>query len=59
MNKFMHAAKEFVSGQINLCIPSQKCVVPGGSLSGLTPGKESMSYYPRTSTFTLGASLTF
>jgi TonB-linked SusC/RagA family outer membrane protein len=58
-NKFVHAAKVFVSGQNLLCITGYKGVDPEVSLSGLTPGKESMSYYPRTSTFTLGASLTF
>ncbi len=58
-NKYIHAAKVFVSGQNLLCITGYKGVDPEVSLSGLTPGRESMSYYPRTSTFTLGASLTF
>ena len=58
-NRFIHAAKVFVSGQNLLCITGYKGVDPEVSLSGLTPGRESMSYYPRTSTFTFGASLTF
>lgn len=58
-NKYIHSARVFVSGQNLLCITGYKGVDPEVSLSGLVPGKESMSYYPRTSTFTLGASLTF
>lgn len=58
-NKYVHAARVFVSGQNLLCITGYKGVDPEVSLSGLAPGRESTSYYPRTRTFTLGVSLTF
>ena len=58
-NKYLHGARVFVSGQNLLCITGYKGVDPEVSLSGLTPGIESTSYYPRTMTFTLGASLSF
>lgn len=58
-NKFIHGARVFVSGQNLLCLTGYKGVDPEVSLTGLAPGRESTSYYPRTSTFTLGASLTF
>ena len=58
-NKFVHSARVFLSGQNLMCITGYKGVDPEVSLSGLTPGIESTSYYPRTSIFTLGASLTF
>ena len=58
-NKFLHGARVFVSGQNLLCVTGYKGVDPEVSLSGLTPGIESTSYYPRTMTFTLGATLSF
>lgn len=58
-NKFLHGIRVFVSGQNLFCLTKYKGVDPEVSLSGLTPGIESTSYYPRTSTFTLGASLNF
>ncbi|MBQ7272580.1 MAG: SusC/RagA family TonB-linked outer membrane protein [Bacteroidales bacterium] len=58
-NKFVHGINVFVTGQNLLCISGYKGVDPEVSLSGLTPGIESTSYYPRTSTFTLGATLIF
>ena len=58
-NRFVHSAKVFLSGQNLLCITGYKGVDPEVSLTGLAPGRESTSYYPRTSTFTLGASFTF
>lgn len=58
-NKYIHSAKVFISGQNLLCITGYKGVDPEVSLTGLTPGIESTSYYPRTSTFSLGATLTF
>ena len=58
-NKYLHGARLFVSGQNLLCLTGYKGVDPEVSLSGLTPGIESTSYYPRTMTFTLGASLSF
>ena len=58
-NKFIHGAKVFISGQNLLCITGYKGVDPEVSLTGLTPGIESTSYYPRTTTFSLGATLNF
>lgn len=58
-NRFLHGIRVFVSGQNLFCLTKYKGVDPEVSLSGLTPGIESTSYYPRTSTFTLGASLNF
>lgn len=58
-NKYVQAAKVFVSGQNLFCLTGYKGVDPEVSLSGLTPGIESTSYYPRTRTFTLGATVTF
>lgn len=58
-NKFLHGIRVFVSGQNLFCLTKYKGVDPEVSLTGLTPGIESTSYYPRTSTFTLGASLNF
>ncbi len=42
-----------------LCITDYTGVDPEVSLSGLTPGIESLSYYPRTSVFTLGINVLF
>ena len=58
-NKILHAARVYLTGQNLLCITGYKGVDPEVSLSGLTPGIESTSYYPRTSTFSLGVNLTF
>ena len=46
-----------MSGQNLLCITGYKGVDPEVSLTGLTPGIESTSYYPRTRTITLGVSV--
>lgn len=56
-NKFIHGGKIFLSGQNLLCITGYKGVDPEVSLTGLTPGIESTSYYPRTMIFSLGATL--
>ena len=58
-NMFVHGAKVFISGQNLLCITGYKGVDPEVSLTGLTPGIESTSYYPRTSTFSIGATVNF
>ncbi|MBO4572118.1 MAG: SusC/RagA family TonB-linked outer membrane protein [Bacteroidales bacterium] len=58
-NKYLHSARVFVSGQNLYCLTGYKGVDPEVSLSGLTPGIESTSYYPRTMTFSLGVNLTF
>ncbi len=58
-NKYIHGGKVFIAGQNLLCISGYKGVDPEVSLTGLTPGIESTSYYPRTMTFSLGATLNF
>ena len=58
-NKYIHGGKVFIAGQNLLCITGYKGVDPEVSLTGLTPGIESTSYYPRTMTFSLGATLNF
>ncbi|MBQ7253821.1 MAG: SusC/RagA family TonB-linked outer membrane protein [Bacteroidales bacterium] len=58
-NQYLHSARVFVSGQNLCCLTGYKGVDPEVSLSGLTPGIESTSYYPRTMTFSLGVNLTF
>jgi len=56
-NRFIHGAKAFLSAQNVFCLTGYKGVDPEVSLTGLTPGIESTSYYPRTRTFTLGLTL--
>ena len=41
------------------CITGYKGLDPEVALSGLTPGIEYLSYYPRTTTITLGLNITF
>lgn len=41
------------------CITKYSGVNPEVSLSGLEPGIESLSYYPRTTEFTFGVNVTF
>ena len=48
----------YLSGQNLLCLTGYKGVDPEVSLSGLAPGIEGTSYYPRTRVFTLGANVT-
>lgn len=47
------------TGQNLWCITGYSGVDPEVSMSGLEPGIESLSYYPRTSIFTFGANITF
>ena len=49
----------YASANNHFILTKYKGVDPEVSLSGLTPGIESTSYYPRTMTFSLGANLTF
>lgn len=48
-----------VTGQNLFCLTNYSGVDPEVSLSGLEPGMESTSYYPRTAAFTFGANITF
>lgn len=56
---YIKGARVYLSGQNLLCITGYKGVDPEVSLSGLAPGIEGTSYYPRTRSFTLGVNLTF
>lgn len=58
-NKYIHGVKVYASGQNLFCLTTYSGVDPEVSLTGLTPGIESTSYYPRTRIFSLGATLTF
>jgi len=49
----------YLSGQNLFVLTGYSGVDPEVSLSGLTPGIEGLSYYPRTRTFTFGASIKF
>ena len=62
---FNHNSKLFKSTRLSLtgqnlfCLTTYTGVDPEVSLSGLQPGMESTSYYPRTAVFTFGVNLTF
>lgn len=58
-NKFVKNLGVYLSGQNLLVLTGYSGVDPEVGLSGLTPGIESLSYYPRTRSFTLGASIKF
>ncbi|MBQ7708339.1 MAG: SusC/RagA family TonB-linked outer membrane protein [Bacteroidales bacterium] len=58
-NKFIKGARVYLTGQNLLCITGYTGVDPEVRLSGLTPGIEGTSYYPRTRMFTLGATIKF
>ncbi len=49
----------YLTGQNLLTITGYSGIDPEVSLSGLTPGIEGLSYYPRTRVFTLGAKFLF
>lgn len=49
----------YLSGQNLFVLTGYTGVDPEVGLSGLTPGIENLSYYPRTRTFTFGASIKF
>ncbi|MBQ2544358.1 MAG: SusC/RagA family TonB-linked outer membrane protein [Bacteroidales bacterium] len=58
-NRFIKGLRFYLTGQNLLCITGYTGVDPEVRLSGLTPGIEGTSYYPRTRMFTLGASIKF
>jgi hypothetical protein len=49
----------YLSGQNLLVLTGYKGVDPEVGLTGLTPGIEGLSYYPRTRVFTLGVNVKF
>ena len=58
-NEILKRLKLYFSAQNVFCLTSYSGVDPEVSLSGLAPGIESTSYYPRTRSFTFGVNLTF
>ena len=58
-NKYVNGLRFYLTGQNLLCITGYTGVDPEVRLSGLTPGIEGTSYYPRTRMFTLGANIKF
>lgn len=58
-NKYIKGLRIYATGQNLVCITKYSGVDPEVQLSGLTPGIEGTSYYPRTRMFTLGATLKF
>ena len=58
-NKYVKGLRLYLTGQNLLCITGYTGVDPEVRLSGLTPGIEGTSYYPRTRMFTLGANIKF
>ena len=58
-NKFVKNLDVYLSGQNLFVITGYKGVDPEVKLTGLTPGIEGLSYYPRTRVFTLGVNVKF
>lgn len=58
-NKIVKGLRVYLTGQNLFCITAYTGVDPEVRLSGLTPGIEGTSYYPRTRMFTLGATVKF
>ena len=58
-NKYIKGLRFYLTGQNLVCITGYTGVDPEVRLSGLTPGIEGTSYYPRTRMFTLGANIKF
>ena len=58
-NQYIKGLRFYLTGQNLLCITGYTGVDPEVRLSGLTPGIEGTSYYPRTRMFTLGANIKF
>jgi hypothetical protein len=55
----LKSVRLYFAAQNILCVTNYKGVDPEVSLSGLAPGIESTSYYPRTAVFTFGTHVTF
>lgn len=58
-NPYVKGLRVYVSGQNLLCITGYSGVDPEVRLTGLAPGIEGTSYYPRTRVFTLGVNVKF
>ena len=58
-NKYVKGIRVYATAQNVFVLTGYTGVDPEVSLSGLAPGIAPLSYYPRTRSFTLGASITF
>ena len=58
-NKYVKKLRLYLTAQNIFCLTGYKGVDPEVSLSGIAPGIEGTSYYPRTRSFTFGATVTF
>ena len=58
-NKYIKGLRLNLTGQNLFCLTSYSGVDPEVALTGLTPGIEGTSYYPRTRVFTLGVNIKF
>lgn len=58
-NEYLRKIRLFFSAQNVFTLTAYSGVDPEVGISGLAPGIERTSYYPRTRTFTFGASFTF
>ena len=58
-SKYIKGLRLYLTGQNLFCLTSYSGVDPEVALTGLTPGIEGTSYYPRTRVFTLGVNLKF
>ena len=56
---FIKGLRVYATAQNVFILTGYTGVDPEVSLTGLAPGIAPLSYYPRTRTFTLGASITF
>ena len=58
-NEYVKAIRLYATGQNLVCITGYTGVDPEVRLTGLSPGIEGTSYYPRTRMFTLGVNIKF
>ena len=58
-NEYIKKLRLYLTAQNLFCLTGYTGVDPEVSLSGIAPGIEGTSYYPRTRTFTFGATVTF
>lgn len=58
-NQYLKKLRLYLTAQNLFCLTGYSGVDPEVSLSGIAPGIEGTSYYPRTRTLTFGATLTF
>ncbi|MBU2554045.1 MAG: SusC/RagA family TonB-linked outer membrane protein [Bacteroidetes bacterium] len=59
ISKYISKLNAFITAQNIYTISGYKGMYPEVSLSGLTPGIESLSYYPRTTSISIGLNIAF